>query len=211
MVSGGDPGASPSPRRERLGILGGTFDPVHVAHLVAAMEARAALHLDRVLLVVAGDPWQKSGQVRAPAQVRLAMVRAAVEGVEGLEASAIEVERPGPTYTADTLEALARPERDLFLVVGSDVAASLATWKRVDVVRGLATVVVVERSGEPAAAPPGEGWRVEHVTIPRFDISSTDVRDRVADGRPIDLLVPRGAVRILREEGLYTRPDGQGA
>lgn len=209
MTSGGAPGASL--RRERLGILGGTFDPVHVAHIVAAMDAREALDLDRVLFVVAGDPWQKSGQVRAPARARLAMVRAAVEGVEGIEASGIEVERSGPTYTADTLEALARPERDLFLVVGSDVAASLATWKRVDVVRSLTTVVVVERSGQPAVSPPGEGWRVEYVTIPRFDISSTDVRDRVAAGRPIDFLVPRGAVRILREEGLYTRPDGQGA
>lgn len=199
------------PRRERLGILGGTFDPVHVAHLVAAMEARRALDLDRVLLVVAGDPWQKAGEVCAPAPVRSEMVRAAVEGVEGLEVSDMEIERGGPTYTADTLEALAGPDRDLFLVVGSDVAASLDTWRRVDVVRSLATVVVVERAGEPAVAPPGEGWRVEHVTIPRLDISSTDVRTRVAERRPIDFLVPPGAVRIIRENGLYTRRDGEGA
>ncbi len=118
---------------ERLGILGGTFDPVHVAHLAAAAAARDQLGLDRVLVVVAGDPWQKRGRVGAPAEIRCEMVAAAIEGVEGLVVSRLEIDRPGPTYTIDTVEALAaEPGRELFLIVGSDVAASLTTWHRAD-------------------------------------------------------------------------------
>lgn len=205
------PGRSGSTARERVGILGGTFDPVHVAHVVVAQEARAALGLDRVVLVVAGDPWQKSGKVHAPAHLRLSMVEAAVEGLEGLEASAMEIERGGPTYTADTLAALSAPERDLFLVVGADVAARLDTWVRVGEVRDRATIVVVEREGERVVEPPGGGWRVERVVIPRLDVSSTEVRRRVATGGQIDLLVPAGAVRIIRDRGLYTHTDDAGS
>ena len=190
--------------------MGGTFDPVHVAHLVAAAEARAALGLDLVLFVVAGSPWQKAGRVHAPADLRLSMVEASLAGMEGLQASPIEIERGGLTYTADTLAALAAPERELFLIVGADVAARMDTWVRSREVASLATVVVVERAGEGAATPPGEGWRVEHVVIPRLDVSSTDIRRRVALGLPIDFLVPEPAVRIIRGCGLYTRPDDAG-
>lgn len=211
MVLADTSGRSGSTARERVGILGGTFDPVHLAHVVAAQEARAALGLHRVLLVVAGDPWQKSGQVHAPAHLRLAMVEAAVAGLEGMEASAMEIERGGPTYTADTLTALSAPDRDLFLVVGADVAARLDTWVRVEEVRDRATIVVVERAGERVVEPPGDGWRVEHVVIPRLEVSSTEIRRRVAEGDQIDLLVPAGAVRIIRDRGLYTRSDDAGS
>ena len=176
-----------------------------MGHVVAAVEARRALGLDRVLLVVAGDPWQKRGQVVARAVDRLAMVEAAVEGVEGLEASTLEVERPGPTYTADTLESLAAPDRELFLVVGADVAATLSTWTGVERIPDLATLVVVERAGSREAVDPGPPWRVERLAIPHLELSSTDLRARAARGWPLDGFVPPGAVRVVRERGLYNK------
>ena len=188
---------------ERVGVFGGTFDPVHVAHVVAAVEVRRALALDRMLLVPAGDPWQKRGHVAAPAADRLAMVAAAIEGIEGLEVCPIEVERPGPSYTADTLDALSRPGRELFLVVGADVAATLSTWTDVERIPRLATLVVVERAGAAVTGPDFDGWRVEHVPIPHLDISSTDLRARAARGWPLDGLVPPGVVRVIRERNLY--------
>jgi nicotinate-nucleotide adenylyltransferase len=190
-------------RTERVGVLGGTFDPVHTGHVVAAVEARATLQLDRVLLVVAGDPWQKRGRVVASAADRLALVEIAVRGVQGLEASALEVERDRPSVTADTLEDLTAPGRELFLLLGADSVANMATWKRLDDTRDLATVVVIERDGEHAQ-PPGRGWRVEHLPIPRLEISSTDLRDRLAQGRPIDGLVPAAVVDAIKDRDLYT-------
>src|ERR1044072_1566567 len=138
----------PATVAERVGVFGGTFDPIHVAHVVSAVEARRALSLDRVVLVPAGDPWQKRGSVTAPAADRLAMVEAAVEGIAGLEGSPIEVERPGPSYTYQTLEDLPGPGRDLFLIVGSDVAVAMHSWVGVEQLPGLATLVVVDRAGE---------------------------------------------------------------
>lgn len=194
-------------RVERLGVFGGTFDPVHAGHVVVATETRAQLGLDRVLLVVAGDPWQKRGRVVAPAADRLALAAIAVDGVDGVEASAIEIERGEASVTADTLEALTAPGRELFLVLGADAVANMATWRRLDETRHLATVVVVERAGDVHSVPPGPGWRVERVAIPRLDISSTDLRDRLRAGRPIDGLVPSAVVREIDRRGLYT--DGR--
>ena len=189
---------------EKIGVLGGTFDPVHVGHVATAAEVRHALGLDRVLLVVAGDPWQKRGRVVAAAEDRLALVRAAVAGIDGVEASAIEVERDGPSVTADTLEALTAPGRDLFLVLGADAVANMPTWKRLEDTRGLATIVVVERAGDLDVHPPGEGWRVAHVRVPRLDVASTDLRARLAAGRPVDGLVPESVLAEIRRRGLYT-------
>jgi nicotinate-nucleotide adenylyltransferase len=188
---------------ERLGIFGGTFDPVHVGHLAAACAARHQLGLARVLLVVAADPWQKRGEVAAPADARFEMVRAAVDGVEGLEPSRLELDRPGPSYTVDTVAALAGPGRRLVLIVGADVASRLASWHRVDELREAVTLAIVEREGAAPAEPP-KGWRSERVSLPRLDISSTDLRRRVADGEPIEFLVPLPAVRVIRARGLYT-------
>jgi nicotinate-nucleotide adenylyltransferase len=189
---------------ERIGVFGGTFDPVHVAHVVSAVEARRALRLDRVILVPAGDPWQKRGRVSAPAADRLAMVQAAVEGIAGLEVSSLEVDRQGPSYTYQTLEALSGPDRELFLIVGADVAGTLTSWVGVERLPGLATLVVVDRAGErPAGAGPPEGWRCERVAIPRLDVSSTDLRARAARGWPLDGLVPPAAIRVMSERGLY--------
>ena len=188
---------------ERVGVYGGTFDPIHVAHLVVAAEVRHALGLDRVLLVPAGDPWQKRGRVVASAEDRLAMARLAVEGVEGVEVDDLEVRRTTASVTADTLEDLGAPDRELFLILGSDAVANMGTWRRLEETRELCTVVVVERVGE-RAEPPGAGCRVEHVRVPRIDVSSSDVRDRLAEGRPIDGLVPPQAARYLRERRIYT-------
>lgn len=189
---------------ERVGVFGGTFDPVHVAHLVAALDTRHALGLDRVLFVVAGDPWQKRGRVIATAADRLALVDLAVDGIDGLEVSDVEVRREGASVTADTLEDLQAPDRDLFLMLGADAVANMDTWKRLDETRDLATVVVIERAGDVHAEPPGPGWRFERVSIPRLDVSSTDIRERLAGGRPADGLVPAAVMRGIRERGLYT-------
>ena len=161
---------------ERLGVLGGTFDPVHIGHLAAAVNVRAALGLDRVLLVVANQPWQKSGRRLTPAEDRLAMVEAAVAGRDGLEASRHR-DRPGRRHLHRRHPRTARsredPDRELFLIVGSDVAADLDTWKRPDAVARLATLAVVGRGGAGRATPSGDRlgprWRVERVDMPPLD------------------------------------------
>lgn len=188
----------------RLGILGGTFDPVHIGHLVAAQEARDALGLDRVLLVVANDPWQKTAELPiTPAEDRFAVLAAAVAGVAGLEPSRIEIDRGGPTYTIDTVRQLGRlhPAAELFLVVGADVAATLDTWHRVDELAPLVTLVVVTR-GDGAVAP-RRGWTVVPVVIPALEISSSDLRRRFAEDGPVDFLLPASAIRCIRDRGLY--------
>lgn len=189
---------------ERIGVFGGTFDPVHVGHLVTAVNVRHELALDRVLLVVANDPWQKADADVTPAADRLAMVTAAVRGVTGLEVCDLELRRGGPSYTADTLAELARahPAAELHLVVGSDAAGGLSTWERVEEVQALARLVVVARPGAEAVRPP-PGWEHRVVEVPRLDVSSTDLRARVADGRPLDWLVTTAVVRVIEERHLY--------
>lgn len=200
------------PGRARIGIFGGTFDPVHVGHLVAALEARQSLALDRVLMMVANDPWQKSGRRRlTPAEDRFAVVAAAVDGVDGLEASRLEIERGGPSYTADTVRQLARsdPGAELFLVVGADVAPELGTWRRVEELVEAVTLVVVERGGVPQQPTP-PGWRVERLSIPALEISSSDLRRRIAQGRNVDFLVPDAAIRCIHRRDLYAREVDDG-
>lgn len=194
-------GSEPS---EKIGILGGTFDPVHVGHLMDASAARHQLGLDRVLVVPARDPWQKHGSVIAPAEARFEMLVAALDGAVGLEASRIELDRDGPTYTIDTVEHLCAPGRELVLVMGSDVAASLDSWHRVEELRELVTLAIVDRDGATLAVP--DGWRVVRIAVPRMQLSSTDLRRRVAAGEPIDFLVPMQAVRVLHAYGLYENP-----
>jgi nicotinate-nucleotide adenylyltransferase len=178
---------------------------VHVGHIVAAVDARAAVGLDCVLMVVAADPWQKRGEVVASAQDRLALVAAAVEDIDGVEPSAVEIELGGPSITYDTLVALSNPERDLFVVLGSDAVRNMPTWRKLEETRDLAALVIVERAGDSHAEAPLPGWPVERVTIPRLDISSSELRARLASGRPIDGLVPPAVVRAIAERGLYTR------
>lgn len=191
----------------RIGVLGGTFDPVHIGHLVVAVHVRHALALDRVLFVVAREPWQKVGiRTIAPAEDRYALVEAALGEIEDprLEASRIEVDRPGPSYMADTLAELSRhdPEVQLFLIVGPEVAADLGTWERPEEVRRLATLAVVNRPGTTWFPPPAP-WRSTVVEVPALDVSSTDLRSRAVRGLPLDVLVPPGALREIRRRGLY--------
>jgi nicotinate-nucleotide adenylyltransferase len=190
---------------ERLGIFGGTFDPPHVGHLVTAVNVRHDLALDRVLLVVAGRPWQKLGTREiSSAADRYAMVAAAVGTVDGLEASVLEIDRPGLSFTADTLALLQAedPGRELFLILGSDAAAGLPTWDRADEVRSLATLVVVDRPGSRSAGPP-PGWTWERVEVPRLEVSSTELRARVAEGRPLDYLLTPAVIAAIADRGLY--------
>lgn len=188
-----------------IGIFGGTFDPVHVGHLVAATDVRQALGLDKVLMVVANDPWQKSGaRPVTPAEDRYAVLSAAAQGVVGVEASRLEIDRGGPSYTIDTVEELAdsSPGAQLFVVVGDDVAAELGTWHRAEELSGLVSLVVVQRGGAPEVADP-PGWDVRRVSIPSLSISSSDLRQRLAQGRSVDFLIPEPAIRCIRSRGLY--------
>ena len=188
----------------RIGLFGGTFDPPHLGHLVTAINVRHALSLDLVVLMVANDPWQKTGaRTVSPAADRLAMVQAAVDGVEGLEAGADEIQRGGPSYTADTLKVLGvkHPGARFFTVVGDDAATNILTWERVDEVAAMSTLVVVDRPGAPVDLPDNFDWR--RVEVPRLEVSSTDLRRRVTDGRPLDYLLPEPVVAIIRKRGLY--------
>lgn len=195
----------------KTGILGGTFDPVHVGHMAVAASVHAALALDETLLVVAGEPWQKTGDVVGPARLRYEMTAAAATdlGIPGVAASDIEIERAGPTYTIETVEALlAAPgdARELYLVIGHDVALTIDTWFRVDELKRLVTLAVVSRpgvSGEVCLP----GWKVRAVEVPQIDVSSTAIRRRIAAGLPIDGLVPPAAMRIFRSTGGY--PEGR--
>jgi len=190
---------------ERLGVFGGTFDPPHVGHLVTAVNVRHELALDRVLLIVNDKPWQKLGtRDISPAEDRYAMVAAAVGSVPGIEASRVEIERGGMSYTADTLAALhdEAPGRELFVVLGTDAAMGLPSWERADEVRERATIVVVERPGSGEGEPP-PGWSWRRVEVPRLEVSSTDLRARVADGRPLEYLITADVIATIRARGLY--------
>ena len=196
----------------RLGIYGGTFDPIHVGHLVLAVNVRHELRLDRLLVMPANRPWQKVGDREiTPAEDRYALVEAAVRGVDGLEASRLEIDRGGTSYTADTLDELraAHPGAQLFVVVGSDAAAGLETWDRADEVRDGATIAVVGRAGfseEHTLA----GWRVERVRMPLLEVSSSDLRARFADGRPVEFLTTQPVIDCIRARGLYATTDRPG-
>ncbi len=192
-------------------MFGGTFDPIHFGHLAVALDVRHQLKLDRMLLVVANDPWQKTSfNSVTPAEFRFEMVSTAVSAANGsagafvLEASDHEIRRGGQTYTADTLAALEEETggAELFVVVGSDIAASLDTWEHPDELKRLATTVVAERGGSTAGRPP-EGWEHLVVAVPALEISSTDIRNRFRNGRPVGALVPPRVVDYVRANGLY--------
>jgi nicotinate-nucleotide adenylyltransferase len=201
------PSGPTSPRTvsmQRIGLFGGTFDPPHVGHLVTAVNVRHALALDVVILMVANVPWQKEGaRAITPAGERLAMVEAAVRDVPGLIAGRTEIDLGGPSYTADTLTALAaeHPDAALYTIVGDDAAAGLPSWERYEEVVARSKLVVVDRPGAPVELPTITEWI--HVEVPRLEVSSTDLRARFVDGRPLDYLVTRPVLDVIARHGLY--------
>ena len=181
----------------RLGVFGGTFDPVHVGHLVIASAALEELPLDRVLFVPARrSPLKERGPVAGEAD-RLAMLEAAIAGDPRLGVSRVELERDGPSYTVETLEAL-RDQGELFLILGGDAYAEFERWRNPERIRGLATIVVAARPGAPNT--PRD---VRVLDAPLLDISSRELRARAARGRSLRYLVPEAALRYIEERGLY--------
>ena len=185
-------------RIRRLGVMGGTFDPIHLGHLVVAAQALHELELDSVVFIPAGQPWQRPEF--SPAEDRFAMTMLAAALHPGFSVSRIEIDRRGPSYTADTLEALHDfygPGLDVSLLLGSDAAAGLPTWHRGERVLQLSRVVVAQRPDHDALSG------VHVLAAPELAISASDIRARVRAGRPIDFLVPADVVRYIAEHGLY--------
>jgi nicotinate-nucleotide adenylyltransferase len=201
----------------RVGVLGGTFDPIHLGHLVAASEALHQLTLDEVVFVPAGRPWQKNEY--APQEDRFMMTSLAVVAHARFSASRIELDRRGPTYTVDTLTTMREfwgDESSLYFIAGADAVAKLSTWRDVAGLGRLAEVVAFSRPGTDAAAiVPEDGWpRLHRLDMPAIGVSGTDIRRRVAAGAPIDFLVPAEVAAYIGAHGLYERAeepsDGEG-
>ncbi len=196
------PGFASPPRR--IGLFGGTFDPPHVGHLVTAVNVRHALDLDLLVLMVANVPWQKEGtRAITPALDRLMMVEAAVADVAGLVPGRDEIDHGGHSFTADTLVELTGryPGAELFTVIGDDAAAGLRTWSRWEEVVERSSLVVVDRPGQPVELADDIDWI--RVQVPRLEVSSTDLRARFTDGRPLDYLVTQPVLDVIRSNGLY--------
>jgi nicotinate-nucleotide adenylyltransferase len=197
--------------RPRLGVFGGTFDPPHVGHVAVARDATEHLHLDRLLWMPAGDPPHKPDQPISPAPLRLEMTRAAAAGEARFEVSELEVRRAGPSYTVDTLRALraAHADAEIFLLVGADQLRTFAGgWREPTAILELATLALMDRAGDDAAeaSPELPGMeRAVHVPVRRVDVSSTEVRARVAEGGDVSALVPSGVLAVMEREGLYRR------
>lgn len=189
---------------QRIGVLGGTFDPPHLGHLIVADQVLHALDLDQVLLVPANQPWQKVGsRAITSAERRLTMTRDAVGDAEGLAVSDIELQLGGPSYTSVTLQALdgLYPETEWRIIVGADAALGLDTWHNVEKLKTQADVVVVNRPGSDFHPP--TGWNWELVEIPAVNISGTSMRRRVSQGYSINFLTPAKVIEHINKWGLY--------
>lgn len=197
----------------RAGVLGGTFDPPHLAHLAIAAAAKRTLTLDRVLFVPAGDPWRKATREVSPAQARLRMLRAALEPLPWAEVSTTEVDRAGPSYSADTMEQLAREtglDVDWWFVVGDDALADMPNWYEPERLLAVARLALVWRPpGDPVMPPevrarfPDIESRLDVVPMPPLEVSSTALRERVRTGRPTSVLLPEAVRAVVDELGLY--------
>ncbi|GAA0242059.1 nicotinate-nucleotide adenylyltransferase [Saccharothrix mutabilis subsp. mutabilis] len=193
----------------RIGVMGGTFDPVHHGHLVAASEVQARFDLDEVVFVPTGEPWQKSAREVSPAEDRYLMTVIATASNPRFSVSRVDIDRGGPTYTVDTLTDLkgAYPNADLFFITGADALEQILSWRRADDVFDLAHFIGVTRPGyelDDTHLPPGA---VSLVEVPAMAISSTDVRARNATGLPIWYLVPDGVVQYVNKRRLYSVLD----
>lgn len=190
-------------RRLRLGVMGGTFDPIHHGHLVAASEVAARFELDEVVFVPTGEPWQKAKRKVSEAEHRYLMTVIATAANPRFTVSRVDIERPGLTYTIDTLRDLRRmrPEADLFFITGADAMAQIMSWKDSDELWSLAHFVGVTRPGH--VLDDAGRKDVSLLEVPAMAISSTDCRDRVASSRPVWYLVPDGVVQYIGKHGLY--------
>lgn len=199
-------GSTASALSVRLGLFGGTFDPPHIGHLLAAVDACEALALDRLTFVPAATQPFKVGLVAADATHRLEMVRRMIAGDPRFAVDPIEIEREGLSYTVDTLAqyAATAPEAERFLLVGADVPGSFAAWRSPERILELATVVVLRRGTEDdAAAAEAERWGFQRLDSRRIDVSSTEVRARARAGRSIRGFVPDAVAAYIESAGLY--------
>jgi len=197
----------------RVGIMGGTFDPPHIAHLIIAELARARLDLDKVIFIPAGEPWMKSARIVTSADGRVEMVSLAISSNPAFSLSLIEVNRTGPTYTIDTIEQLSGEvgyDVGLFLLLGWDSAAELPSWKAPDRITKMARIVVFPRPGftkpEPEdleKAMPGIAERMVYMDEPYLGISSTCIRQRIREGKSVRYLVPDKVWQYIDEHNQY--------
>ena len=189
--------------------MGGTFDPIHHGHLVAASEVQSLLDLDEVIFVPTGQPWQKAGRDVAPAEHRYLMTVIATASNPRFSVSRVDVDRQGPTYTRDTLTDLKRlrPDSELFFITGADALAQILSWKGVDELWELAHFIGVTRPGHELSDAGLPHDRVTLLEIPAMAISSTDCRDRVRASKPVWYLVPDGVVQYINKYALYSRAD----
>ncbi|MCX6408675.1 MULTISPECIES: nicotinate-nucleotide adenylyltransferase [Aeromicrobium] len=201
-------------RRRRVGVMGGTFDPIHHGHLVAASEVQSWFDLDEVVFVPTGRPWQKADREVSPAEHRYLMTVIATAANPRFEVSRVDIDRDGLTYTIDTLRELAAamPDADLYFITGADAMAAILTWRDHDELFELAHFVGCTRPGhemdeQTLAGLPAE--RITLVEIPALAISSTDCRGRVASGEPVWYLVPDGVVQYIAKHRLYSASDSE--
>ena len=188
--------------------MGGTFDPIHHGHLVAASEVQAWFGLDEVVFVPTGDPWQKSHREVSPAEHRYLMTVIATAANPRFRVSRVDIDRPGRTYTIDTLRDLRQqmPDAELYFITGADALADIFTWRAADELFALANFVGCTRPGyemDPATLADIPAERVTMVEIPALAISSTDCRDRTSRGEPVWYLVPDGVVQYIAKHHLY--------
>jgi len=196
-------------RRYRLGVMGGTFDPIHHGHLVAASEVAARFDLDEVVFVPTGVPWQKAGRRVSIAEDRYLMTVIATASNPRFSVSRVDIDRPGDTYTVDTLKDIHKERGEaaqLFFITGADALAKILTWRGADELFDLAHFVGVSRPGVPLTESDIDHLPADKVTlleVPAMAISSTDCRERVEQGQPTWYLVPDGIVQYIAKRGLY--------
>ena len=188
----------------RLGVMGGTFDPIHNGHLVAASEAAAAFNLSEVIFVPTGEPWQKTRKV-TKSEDRYLMTVVATASNPRFKVSRVDIDRAGPTYTIDTLRELheLHPDADLYFITGADAIAQILSWRDVDQIWGLAHFVAVSRPGHQMTLPEHPEGAISVLEIPALAISSTDIRQRVSAAKPVWYLVPDGVVQYIAKHQLY--------
>ncbi|MGF3053899.1 nicotinate-nucleotide adenylyltransferase [Microbacterium sp. YY-03] len=190
-------------RLPRIGVMGGTFDPIHHGHLVAASEAAHSFDLDEVVFVPTGQPWQKSGVSNREHRYEMTVISTASN--PRFTVSRVDIDREGPTYTIDTLRDLAaqRPDAELFFITGADAVAQILSWRDHDELWDLAHFVAVSRPGHVLSTEGLPSERVSQLEIPAMAISSTDCRERVQRGHPVWYLVPDGVVQYIAKHHLY--------